>query len=122
MVVFKGATHYRDWYTEVKDEKHAYFTYSPKGYATDDIGLDWLKRFDAHTVLHLWSTGGAGKATAKACRVHCPVAVLADYGSTISEYVVSSVCMDVQHQARYAAVSLLDSSRQEIIAGHSLPI
>ena len=31
MVVFKGAAHYKGWYTEVTDEKHAYFTYSPKG-------------------------------------------------------------------------------------------
>ena len=28
MVVFKGAAHYKGWYTEVIDEKHAYFTYS----------------------------------------------------------------------------------------------
>ena len=69
MVVFKGAAHYRGWYTEVTDEKHAYFTYSPKGmnlihiyqfypanssvipkgYTTDEIGLDWLKKIDAHT-------------------------------------------------------------------------
>ena len=31
MVVFKGAAHYKGWYTEVTNEKHAYFTYSPKG-------------------------------------------------------------------------------------------
>ena len=30
MVVFKGAAYYKGWYTEVTDEKHAYFTYSPK--------------------------------------------------------------------------------------------
>ena len=64
MVVFKGAAHYKGWYTEVADENHAYFTYSPKdtyesnphylansliGYITDKIGLDWLKKFDADT-------------------------------------------------------------------------
>ena len=31
VVVFKGAAHYKGWYTEVTDEKHAYFTYSLKG-------------------------------------------------------------------------------------------
>ena len=31
MVVFKGAAHYKGWYTEATDEKHAYFTYSLKG-------------------------------------------------------------------------------------------
>ena len=31
MIVFKGAAHFKGWYTEVTDEKHAYFIYSPKG-------------------------------------------------------------------------------------------
>ena len=31
MVVFKGTAHYKGWYTEVTEEKHAYFAYSPKG-------------------------------------------------------------------------------------------
>ena len=31
VVVFKGTAHYKGWYTEVSEEKHAYFAYSPKG-------------------------------------------------------------------------------------------
>ena len=31
MAVSKGIAHYKGWYTEATDEKHAYFTYSPKG-------------------------------------------------------------------------------------------
>ena len=31
MVVFKGTAHYKGWYTEATDGKHACFTYSPKG-------------------------------------------------------------------------------------------
>ena len=31
VVVFKGAAHYKGWYTEVTDEKYVYFTYSQKG-------------------------------------------------------------------------------------------
>ena len=46
MVVFKGTAHYKGWYSEVRDEKPAYF---PKGCTTDEIGLGWLKKFDAQT-------------------------------------------------------------------------
>ena len=46
MVVFKGTALYKDWYTEVTEETHAYFAYSPKGYTTDEIGLHWLQKFD----------------------------------------------------------------------------
>ena len=53
MVVFKGTAHYKGWYTEVTEEKHAYFAYSPKGYTTDEIGLEWLKKFDAQTKMEL---------------------------------------------------------------------
>lgn len=53
MVVFRGAAHCKDWYTEVTDEGRACFTCSPKGYTTRNIGLDWLKKFDAHPMLHL---------------------------------------------------------------------
>ena len=49
MVVFKGTAHYRGWYTEVTEETHAYFAYSPKGYTTDEIRLQWLQKFDAQT-------------------------------------------------------------------------
>ena len=59
VVVFKGIAYYKDWYTEVTEEKHAYFAYSPQrwvqylivciypangptGYTADEIGLDWL--------------------------------------------------------------------------------
>ena len=49
MVVFKGTAHYKGWYSEVSDEKPAYFAYSLKGYTTDEIGLDWLQKFDAQT-------------------------------------------------------------------------
>ena len=35
MVVFKDTAHYKGWYTEVTEETHAYFAYSPKGYTTD---------------------------------------------------------------------------------------
>ena len=38
MVVFKGTAHYKGWYTEVMEETHAYFAYSPKGYTTDESG------------------------------------------------------------------------------------
>ena len=31
MVVFKGTAHCKGWYTEVTEEKHAYFAYGPKG-------------------------------------------------------------------------------------------
>ena len=44
MVVFKGTSHYKGWYSEVTDGKPAYFAYSPKGYTTDEIGLDWLHK------------------------------------------------------------------------------
>ena len=50
------------------------------------------------------------------CRVHCPTTVPADYGSTIREHVVSR--MNVLHQARYAAVNLLDTSRRGITTGY----
>ena len=57
MVVFKGTAHYKGWYTEVTEESHAYFAYSPKGYTTDEIGL---QKFDAQTRTELaappWST------------------------------------------------------------------
>ena len=60
MVVFKGTAHYKGWYTEVTEETHAYFAYSPKGYTTDEIGLHWLQKFDAQTRTELaappWST------------------------------------------------------------------
>ena len=46
MVVFKGTAHYKGWYTEATEETHAYFAYSPKGYTTDEIGL---QKFDAQT-------------------------------------------------------------------------
>ena len=53
MVVFKGTAHYKGWYTKVTEEKHAYFAYSPKGYTTDEIGLEWLKKFDTLTKTEL---------------------------------------------------------------------
>ena len=49
MVVFKGTAYYKGWYTEVTEETHAYFAYSPKGCTTDEIGLQWLQKFDAQT-------------------------------------------------------------------------
>ena len=53
MVVFMGTAHYKGWYTEVTEETHAYFAYSPKGYTTDEIGLQWLQNFDAQTRMEL---------------------------------------------------------------------
>ena len=49
MVVFKGNAHNKGWYTEVTEEIHAYFAYSPKGYTMDEIGLQWLQKFDVQT-------------------------------------------------------------------------
>ena len=51
--VFKGTARYKGWYTAVTEEKHAYFAYSPKGYTTDEIGLKWLKKFNAQTKTEL---------------------------------------------------------------------
>ena len=45
-----------------------------------------------------YTSGRQARLRLRLCRVHCPATVLADYGSTIREYVVSS--MDVPHQAR----------------------
>ena len=55
MVVFKGTAYYKGWYTEVTEDTHAYFAYSPKGYTTDEIGLQWLQKFDAQTRTELAS-------------------------------------------------------------------
>ena len=57
MVVFKGTAHYKGWYTKVMEETHAYFAYShgPKGYTMDEIGLQWLQKFDAQTRTELAS-------------------------------------------------------------------
>ena len=49
MVVFKGTAHYGGWHTEVTEEMHAYFAYSTKGYTTNEIGLQWLQKFDVQT-------------------------------------------------------------------------
>ena len=49
MVVFKGFAHYRGWYTEITKHTLGHLAYSPKGYSTSEIGLEWLQRFDAET-------------------------------------------------------------------------
>ena len=54
MVVFKGTARYKGWYTE---GTHAYFAYSPKGYTMDEIGLQWLQKFDAQTRTELAAAG-----------------------------------------------------------------
>ena len=49
IVVFKGSAHYHGWYSEVTKGAPGYFTYSPKGYSTSEIGLEWLRNFSAGT-------------------------------------------------------------------------
>ena len=44
IVIFKGTAHDKGWYTEVTEETHADFAYSPKG---------WLQKFDAQTRIEL---------------------------------------------------------------------
>ena len=61
MAVIKGTAHYKGWYTEVTKEMNAYFAYSPKGYTTNEIGLQWLQKLDVQTRMELaapppWST------------------------------------------------------------------
>ncbi|CCX34165.1 Similar to putative transposase [Phaeosphaeria nodorum]; acc. no. CAD32687 [Pyronema omphalodes CBS 100304] len=48
MVIFKGAAHYKGWYSELKASddinlaENALFAYSGKGYTTDQLGMQWL--------------------------------------------------------------------------------
>ena len=52
MVIYKGAAHYRGWYTEPGEEESdadAKFAYSPKGYTTNELGMAWLQHFDTWT-------------------------------------------------------------------------
>ena len=52
MVIYKGAGHYRGWYTELEESEgdgDAKFAYSPKGYTTNELGMEWLQHFDAWT-------------------------------------------------------------------------
>ena len=49
MVVFKGPAHHCDWYSEVTKDTPGHFAYSPKGYSTSEIGLEWLRKFNAET-------------------------------------------------------------------------
>ena len=49
IVVFKGSAHYHGWYSEVIKGTLGHFTYSPKGYSTSEIGLEWLRKFNAET-------------------------------------------------------------------------
>ena len=49
IVVFKGSAHYHGWHSEVTKCAPGYFTYSPKGYSTSEIGLEWLRKFNAET-------------------------------------------------------------------------
>ena len=49
MVIYKGAGHYRGLYTklgEAEGDGDAKFTYSPKGYMTNELGMAWLQHFD----------------------------------------------------------------------------
>ena len=47
MVAFKGSAHYRGWYTGVAKNTPGHFAYSTKGYSTSEIGLEWLRNFNA---------------------------------------------------------------------------
>ena len=41
-VIYKGAAHYRSWYTELKEaegDADARFASSPKGYTTNELGM-----------------------------------------------------------------------------------
>ena len=48
MVIYKGKGLYRGWFTEV-DDRNAMFVYSPKGYMTDKLAIEWLQAFDRAT-------------------------------------------------------------------------
>ena len=63
MVVFKGTARYKGWYTEVAEEKHAHFAYSPKSYTTDGIEL---KKFNAQAKTEL-AAGSPTPANTASC-------------------------------------------------------
>ena len=53
MVIYKGATHYRGWYTELEEaegDADGEFVYSPKGYTTNELGMAWFQK--CTTTLH----------------------------------------------------------------------
>ena len=55
MVIYKGATHYRGWYTELEeaeDDANAKFAYSPKGYTTNELEMAWLQRFNTKSEVY----------------------------------------------------------------------
>ena len=43
MVVFKSSAYYRGRYSVVTKDTPGHFAYSPKGYSTSEIGLEWLQ-------------------------------------------------------------------------------
>ena len=43
MVVFKSSAYCRGWYPVVTKDTPGHFAYSPKGYSTSEIGLEWLR-------------------------------------------------------------------------------
>ena len=52
MVIYKGAGHYRAWYTELGEAEgdgDAKFAYSPKGYTINELGMAWLQHFNTWT-------------------------------------------------------------------------
>ena len=49
MVVFKSSAYCRGWYSVVTEDTPGHFAYSPKGYSTSEIGLEWLRNFNAET-------------------------------------------------------------------------
>ena len=52
MIIYKGAAHYRGWYTELEGAEgglDARFAYSPKGYITNELGMAWLQHFNTWT-------------------------------------------------------------------------
>ena len=52
MVIYKGAAHYRGWYTELEEAEgdgDAKFAYSPKGHTTNELGMAWLQHFNTWT-------------------------------------------------------------------------
>ena len=49
MIIYKGAAHYRGWYTELEGAEgglDARFAYSPKGCIASELGMAWLQHFN----------------------------------------------------------------------------
>ena len=52
MIIYKGAAHYRGWYTELEEAEgdvDVKFAYSPKGYITNELEMAWLQHFNTWT-------------------------------------------------------------------------